>query len=268
MTNSTLLAGRHAIVTGGAQGLGAAMAHALAKAGAAVVIADINADLGKSTAQEIRDAGGTAEYVELDVTNESQWEAAVTQTISSIGGFDILVNNAGIELTGLVIDINPDDVRRMCDINIVGTALGCKHAFRAMKPGGAAGNGGAVVNIASVASLIAFPTIAGYSSTKSAVDRFTRVAAVEAGKLGLGVRVNCVAPGLVPTAMGAKLAQDIVDLGLAPDVPGAIQGVVEQTPLARLGTPDEMADAVVFLCSDQARFITGVSLPVDGGMGT
>jgi NAD(P)-dependent dehydrogenase (short-subunit alcohol dehydrogenase family) len=268
MTNSTLLEGRHAIVTGGAQGLGAAMAHALAKAGAAVVIADINADGGKTTTQEIRDAGGTAEYVELDVTNESQWEAAVAQTISSIGGFDILVNNAGIELTGLVIDINPDDVRRMCDINIVGTALGCKRAFRAMKPGGAAGNGGAVVNIASVASLIAFPTIAGYSSTKSAVDRFTRVAAVESGKLGLGVRVNCVAPGLVPTAMGAKLAQDIVDLGLAPDVPGAIQGVCEQTPLARLGTPDEMADAVVFLCSDAARFITGVSLPVDGGMGT
>jgi NAD(P)-dependent dehydrogenase (short-subunit alcohol dehydrogenase family) len=100
------------------------------------------------------------------------------------------------------------------------------------------------------------------------VDRFTRVAAVEAGKLGLGVRVNCVAPGLVPTAMGAKLAQDIVDLGLAPDVPGAIQGVVEQTPLARLGTPDEMADAIVFLCSDAARFITGATLPVDGGMGT
>src|ERR1700742_4991249 len=108
MTNSTLLAGRHAMVTGGAQGLGAAMAHALAKAGAAVVVADINADLGKTTAQEIRDAGGTAEFVELNVTDESAWESAVTQTISSIGGFDILVNNAGIELTGLVIDINPD----------------------------------------------------------------------------------------------------------------------------------------------------------------
>jgi NAD(P)-dependent dehydrogenase (short-subunit alcohol dehydrogenase family) len=254
------------MVTGGAQGLGAAMAHALAKAGAAVVVADINADLGKTTAQEIRDAGGTAEFVELNVTDEAAWESAVTQTISSIGGFDILVNNAGIELTGLVIDINPDDVRRMCDVNIVGTALGCKHAFRAMKPGGPAGNGGAVINIASVASLIAFPTIGGYSATKSAVDRFTRIAAVESGKLGLGVRG--IAPGLIPTAMGAKLAQDIVDLGLAPDVPGAIQGVVEQTPLARLGTPEEIADAVVFLASDAARFITGVSLPVDGGMGT
>jgi NAD(P)-dependent dehydrogenase (short-subunit alcohol dehydrogenase family) len=268
MTDSTLLAGRHAMVTGGAQGLGAAMAHALSGAGAAVVIADVNSDLGKSTAQAIRDAGGTAEFVELDVTNEQGWESAVAQTISTIGGFDILVNNAGIELTGLVIDIDPADVRRMCDVNIVGTALGCKHAFRAMRPGGAAGQGGAVINVASVASLIAFPSIAGYSSTKAAVDRFTRVAAVEAGKLGLGVRVNCIAPGLVPTAMGAKLAQDIVDLGLAPDMNGAIAGVVEQTPLGRLGTPEEMADAVVFLASDMARFITGISLPVEGGMGT
>jgi NAD(P)-dependent dehydrogenase (short-subunit alcohol dehydrogenase family) len=146
--------------------------------------------------------------------------------------------------------------------------LGVKHAFRAMRPGGAAGNGGSIINIASVAATIAFPAIAGYSASKSAVDRLTRVAAVEAGKLGYGVRVNCIYPGLVPTEMGMKLAQDIVDIGLAPDIPAAVGGVVEQTPLGRLGEVGDMSDVVVFLASDAAKFITGAGIPVDGGMGT
>ena len=143
-----------------------------------------------------------------------------------------------------------------------------KHALRAMKPGGAAGKGGAIVSISSVAATIAFPGIAGYSGTKSAVDRMTRVAAMEAGKLGYGVRVNCIFPGLVPTDMGMQLAGDVVAAGLFPSAEAAVGAVVEQTPLGRLGNVAEMADAVVFLCSDAARFITGVGLPVDGGMGT
>jgi NAD(P)-dependent dehydrogenase (short-subunit alcohol dehydrogenase family) len=155
----------------------------------------------------------------------------------------------------------------MLEVNVLGTSLGIKHAFRAMRPGGPAGNGGAVVNISSVAATIAFPGIAGYSATKSAVDRLTRVAAMESGKLGYGVRVNCVYPGLVPTEMGAKLAQDVVTLGLFPTVEDAIGGVVGLTPLGRLGEVADMADAVVFLVSDAARFITGAGLPVDGGMG-
>jgi NAD(P)-dependent dehydrogenase (short-subunit alcohol dehydrogenase family) len=156
----------------------------------------------------------------------------------------------------------------MCDVNIVGVGLGMKHALRAMKPGGAAGKGGAIVSISSVAATIAFPGIAGYSGTKSAVDRMTRVAAMEAGKLGYGVRVNCIFPGLVPTDMGMQLAGDVVAVGLFPSAEAAVGAVVEQTPLGRLGNVAEMADAVVFLCSDAARFITGAGLPVDGGMGT
>src|ERR1043166_8656886 len=156
----------------------------------------------------------------------------------------------------------------MLDVNIVGTALGLNHAFRATRPGGASGKGGAVVNVASVAAAIAFPAIAGYSASKSAVDRLTRVAAVEAGKLGYGVRVNCVYPGLVPTEMGARLAEDMVTLGLWPSAEAAVGDVVGLTPLGRLGEVADMADAVVFLASDGARFITGAGLPVDGGMGT
>jgi NAD(P)-dependent dehydrogenase (short-subunit alcohol dehydrogenase family) len=261
------LAGRKALVTGGARGLGEGMAQALAAAGAAVMIGDVLTSLGKDVAGKLSSGGAKAGFVKLDVTLEDDWAAAVTATIDTLGGFDILVNNAGIELTALVADIDPDELRRMLDVNIVGTALGLKHAFRAMRPGGAAGKGGAVVNIASVAATIAFPAIAGYSATKSAVDRLTRVAAMEAGKLGYGVRVNCIYPGLVPTEMGMKLAADVVTAGLFPSAQEAVGAIVAQTPAGRLGEVSDMADAVVFLCSDASRFITGAGLPVDGGMG-
>src|SRR6516164_8078536 len=229
------LAGRKALVTGGARGIGAAIAEALTKAGASVMIGDILTDVGKDTAGRLAKAGATTGFVELNVTDEPKWERAVAATVATFGGFDILINNAGIEITSLVIDLKAEDLRRMCDINIVGTGLGMKHAFRAMRPGGSAGAGGAIVNIASVAATIAFPAIAGYSATKSAVDRMTRVAAMEAGKLGYGVRVNCLYPGIAPTDMGMKLAGDIVKVGLAPDANAAVASVVEQKPLGRLG---------------------------------
>jgi 3alpha(or 20beta)-hydroxysteroid dehydrogenase len=261
------LQGRRALVTGGAQGLGAGMAQALAKAGAAVMVGDLQEAVGRDMAASIKAAGGQAGFVRMDVTQEADWARAVQATVAELGGFDILVNNAGIEITSLVADVEADSLRKMFDVNVVGTLLGMKHAFRAMRPGGVAGKGGAIVNIASVAATIAFPAIAGYSATKSAVDRATRVAAMEAGKLGYGVRVNCVYPGLVPTEMGTKLAADVVAAGLFPSVEGAIGAIVDQTPLGRLGEVADMADAVVFLCSDASRFITGIGLPVDGGMG-
>ena len=261
------LSGRKALVTGGARGLGEGMAQALAQAGAAVMIGDVLTALGRDTAGRLSAGGAKVGFVQLDVTQEGDWQAAVQATIATLGGFDILINNAGIEVTALVADIDAAELRRMLDVNIVGTALGLKHAFRAMRPGGAAGKGGAVVNIASVAATIAFPAIAGYSATKSAVDRLTRVAAMEAGKLGYGVRVNCVYPGLVATEMGMKLAGDVVAAGLFASPEAAVGAIVEQTPAGRLGEVSDMADAVVFLCTDAARFITGAGLPVDGGMG-
>jgi 3alpha(or 20beta)-hydroxysteroid dehydrogenase len=262
------LTGKCALVTGGARGLGAGMAEALAAAGASVMIGDILTDAGKATAKAISDKGAKAGFVPLDVTDEAAWEKAVAQTIAELGGYDILINNAGVEITSLVVDVKPADLRRMCDVNVVGVGLGMKHAFRAMKPGGAAGKGGSIVSISSVAATIAFPGIAGYSGTKSAVDRMTRVGAMEAGKLGYGIRVNCIYPGLVPTDMGMQLAGDVVAAGLFPSAEAAVSAVVGQTPLGRLGSVSEMADVVVFLCSDAARFITGAGLPVDGGMGT
>jgi 3alpha(or 20beta)-hydroxysteroid dehydrogenase len=232
-----------------------------------VMIADILDAQGRETAGALTKSGAKCGFVKLDVADDEEWAVAVETAVSELGGLDILINNAGVEITSLVVDLKPADIRKMCDVNIVGVGLGMKHAFRAMRPGGAAGKGGAVVNVASVAATIAFPAISIYSGTKSAVDRMTRVAAMEAGKLGYGVRVNCVYPGLIATEMGLQLANDIVAVGLAPDVGAAVQSVVDQTPLGRLAEVSEVADAIVFLCSQEARFITGAGVPVDGGMG-
>jgi 3alpha(or 20beta)-hydroxysteroid dehydrogenase len=266
--NNPRLQGRTALVTGAARGLGAGMAEALARAGASVMLADVLENTGRATANELRQQGLAVDFVALDVCDEAQWLAAVSFTHERFGGLDILVNNAGIEETALLTDLDAQALRRMLDVNVLGTALGLKHGLRAMRPGGLAGRGGAIVNIASVAATIAFPGIAGYSATKSAVDRLTRVAAMESGKLGHGVRVNCLYPGLVPTDMGMKLAADVVQIGLFGSTDAAVEAIVGQTPLARLGTVRDIADAVVFLCSDEAAFITGAGLPVDGGMGT
>ena len=261
------LRGKTALVTGGSRGLGAGMARALGEAGASVMLADVLEEAGRAMAQSLNALGIRAAFVPLDVTDDGQWARAVDATLAEWGALDILVNNAGVEVTALVVDTEAEALRHMLDVNVVGTALGMKHAFRAMRPGGTAGQGGAIVNVASVAATIAFPAIAGYSASKSAIDRLTRVAAMESGKLGYGVRVNCVYPGLVPTDMGMKLATDVVAAGLFPTPDAAVGAIVEQTPLGRLGTVEDMADAVAFLCSDGARFITGAGLPVDGGMG-
>ncbi|WP_283095584.1 SDR family NAD(P)-dependent oxidoreductase [Nocardioides alcanivorans] len=205
------LSGRKALVTGGAQGLGKKFAEFLTAAGATVAIADVQDEKGQEVASSI---GGP--FVHLDVTDDASWDSAVTAAVEQLGGLDILVNNAGIEIAGLFLDLDPEVLRRIFDVNVVGTSLGIKHAFRAMGPGGAAGHGGVVINISSVAATIAFPALSAYSASKSAVDRLTRVAAMESGKLGLGVRVNCIYPGLVPNEMGAGLANEMTTLGLFP----------------------------------------------------
>lgn len=256
------LTGRTALVTGGAQGLGEGMAHALAEAGARVVVADLQDEAGGKVAETL---GGA--FVHLDVTDDASWESAISSAVAQGGGLDVVVNNAGVEITSLLVDLDPARARSMLDVNVLGTALGIKHAFRAMRPGGAAGKGGVVINIASVAATIAFPAIAVYSATKSAVDRLTRVAAMESGKLGYGVRVNAVYPGLVPNEMGANLAGDVARLGLFPSPEEAVTAVVEQTPSGRLASTEDIAQAVAFLASDRASFVNGAGIPVDGGMG-
>ena len=258
------LTGQRVLVTGGAQGLGEGMARAMSAAGAKVVIGDLQEERAADLAGELGDGHGSTL---LDVTSDESWAAAVETAVKQLGGLDVVVNNAGVEITALVTELTVDDIRKQLDVNVLGTALGLKHALRTMRPGGAAGAGGVVINVASVAATIAFPGIAIYSATKSAIDRLTRVAAMESGKLGYGVRVNCIYPGLVPTEMGAGLASDMAEIGLFGSPDEAVEAVVGLTPSGRLGEVKDMADAVVFLASDASRFVNGAGLPVDGGMG-
>src|SRR3954468_2445019 len=143
------LSGRKALVTGGAQGLGEGMAKALAGAGATVVIADLQEEAGKAVAKGLGEEHG---FVALDITSDEGWERAVAEAVGHLGGLDVLVNNAGIEITSLFTEIEADDVRKMLEVNVLGTALGIKHGLRAMRPDGLAGHGGSIINVASVAA--------------------------------------------------------------------------------------------------------------------
>ncbi|MFK4790041.1 SDR family NAD(P)-dependent oxidoreductase [Microbacterium sp. ZW T5_56] len=261
------MAGTRTLITGAANGIGLRTAREIVARGGAVAIADIDESAGVAAAAELSEGGGTAVFVPLDVTDDESWARALPAALEGLGGLTGLVNNAGIEISDLFVDLDPASMRRILDVNVLGTALGIKHAFRAMRPEGEAGGGGAVVNIASVAATIAFPGIAAYSASKSAVERLTKVAAAESGRLGYGVRVNTVCPGLVPNAMGGQLAVDMERLGLFPSVDAAVGAVVALTPSGRLATEDDIARGVVFLLSEESAFVNGVTLSVDGAMG-
>lgn len=150
----------------------------------------------------------------------------------------------------------------------MGPLLGLKAAFRAMRPGGAAGRGGVVVNVSSMAALTAYPATAAYAATKAGVERLTKVAAVESARLGYGVRVNCVYPGLVATELSQASAARALEIGLFPDAATMQSYLMSQIPFGRTGAPEDVAEAVAFLASDAASYITGVGLPVAGGLGS
>lgn len=261
------LSGRTAFVTGAARGLGLATARRLASGGAAVVIADRLIEEGEAAAAALRGEGFDVRFLPLDVTNERDWETCIAETVAATGSLDVLVNNAGVEVTAFLSETGEQDFRRVFNVNVLGTSLGIKHALCTMRPGGSAGRGGVIVNISSAAATLSTPMSGVYAASKAAVERLTAVAAAEAGRLRYGVRVCCVRPGLVPTALSAASAQAALDAGLFPSAEALQAYVVDQTPLGRLGAPDEIADGVAFLASDAARFVTGVALPITGGLG-
>jgi NAD(P)-dependent dehydrogenase (short-subunit alcohol dehydrogenase family) len=258
---TSAFAGRAVLVTGAARGIGHAIAARFAAGGARVVVADVLVDEGRATAYALG-----AAFVPLDVADEAGWRDAVAATLAAAGGFDVLVNNAGVEVTTLIADADPDDFRRLVEVNLTGTLLGMKAAFRTMRPGGAAGRGGAVVNVASAAARTAFPATGPYAATKAGVERLTKVGAVEAARLGYGVRVNCVHPGFVATALSAAATARAVEIGLFPDAAAVQDFALAQTPLGRLGAPEDVAETVAFLASDAAGYLTGVGVPVSGGL--
>ena len=259
-------AGKVVVITGGARGFGAEFARSFAAAGASVVISDILEDVGRDTTREIGEAGGVAHFIRHDVRLDQDWSGLVDETLDHFGGFDILINNAGIEVSKLIVDTDAEEYRNLLDINLVGSTLGLKHAFLAMKPDGRAGKGGVVINLSSVAGITSTPGVAIYSASKAAIIRLTEVAAVEAGALGYDVRVHCLCPSLMRTELGEQLINDFATMGLAESTQAIADHVLARTPLGRFGAPSDVAEAALYLSSDAASFLTGISLPVDGGM--
>lgn len=238
--------GKVALVTGGASGIGRATALAFAREGARVVVGDVDVEGGTEVAETVAASGGEARFVRADVRSAAQVAALVGEAVAAFGGLDVAFNAAGVlpEL-GPVVEASEDDLDAVVAVNLKGTYLSVQEELRAMLPRGR----GAIVNCASSAGLAGFPEAAAYSATKHAVVGLTRSVALEVASQG--VRVNCVCPGPVRTPM----------LGAMPEEEAA-SGV----PLGRVATPEEVADAVLWLASDGASYVTGHALAVDGGL--
>ncbi|MBH61393.1 MAG: hypothetical protein CL569_02870 [Alphaproteobacteria bacterium] len=249
------LADKVAIVTGGGSGIGKATAKKLAAEGASVAVTDLNANTGHATVEGI---GNSAFFLSHDVTEESEWERIMKETGDRFGRVDVLVNNAGILGTGAPQnpeDLSLDEVHAIAKVNIDGVLLGCKHAIKAMK-----GQGGAIVNLSSIAGIYAVPALVPYGASKGAVRQLTKSVAAYCGKQGYGIRCNSVHPGIIETAMGETVFNFVFD--------NPEQGREERRqaiPVGRLGKPEDIANAVCYLASDEASFVNGAELVVDGG---
>ncbi|MFT5591941.1 MAG: NAD(P)-dependent dehydrogenase (short-subunit alcohol dehydrogenase family) [Oceanicoccus sp.] len=240
-----------AIVTGASAGIGKATAIAFAQGGAKVVVADINQQDGEAVVSEITQAGGTAMFVPCDVTNDQQVMSLVDATIEAYGKLDIAFNNAGIEIEqSKLADGDELTFDKIMDVNVKGVWRCMKYQIPAMLKNGS----GSIVNTASVAGLGAAPKMAIYSASKHAVIGLTKSAAVEYGKKG--IRVNAVCPAVIDTEMFRRAAESD---------PRKAEFVAGMHPVGRIGKVEEIAEAVMYLCSANAGFTTGIALPVDGG---
>ena len=241
------VAGKVALITGAARGMGAAHARALAREGAAVAIADIAAEPGEHLAAELLEAHGGASYHDHDVTDGAAWNELVDNVERLHGPIDVLVNNAGVQVRSAGIEADDEEWAKVTAVNQRGVFLG----MRAVIPGMARRKRGSIVNVASVAALVGLTGSIPYQASKAAVLGLTRGAAVSYGPDN--VRVNAICPGLVVTGMTESASRAAVD------------ALKAQIPLRRDGRPEEVSAAVVFLSSDESSYITGVALPIDGG---
>ena len=241
------LAGKVALITGAARGMGAATARLFAAEGAAVAVADVLDEEAERVAEEIRRAGGRAHAYHLDVSREDDWAAVTAAVWDDLGGLDVLVNNAGVGGSPSdAVNTSLADWNAVLAVNQTGSFLGIKHAVPLLRRRG----GGSIVQISSTFASRGVPMLAAYSATKAAVAGLAKNAAMS--YVGDGIRVNSVNPGLIDTPM--------IDL----DAPG-MDAIVGATPMKRPGRPEEVAQAVLFLASDEASFVTGAELYVDGG---
>lgn len=237
--------GKVAIITGAASGFGAAAARLFAADGVRVVVTDVNpagADVATSIGKDI------AAFMNLDVTRSEDWDRVVNDTRERFGRVDALVNNAAVFRMSCLEQTTPEDMDLICNVDIKGTFLGMKAVIPEMRK-----RGGSVVNISSTAGLRGIPDQWAYASSKWAIRGMSRHGAVELAKDN--IRVNCVFPGVMDTPVLQNVTKDMLAI------------LAEMTPIGRLGTPEDVAATVVFLCSDRASFITGGEFAMDGGLG-
>ncbi len=244
------LDGKVAVISGAARGQGEAEARLFAAEGASVVLGDIRGELGEQVASEIAAAGGKAVFTQLDVSQEADWARAVALAESTFGKLDILVNNAAIIGLEGIMETSIELWNRVIAVNQTGTFLGMRAAIPAMRRAG----GGSIVNISSVLATMGSGNSASYTASKGAVTALTRTVSVELATEG--IRVNAVHPGGVETPMAVECLGDDVE---------ARRALIATHPMGRIGEPGEIATGVLFLASDEASFVTGATLVIDGG---
>lgn len=255
------LEGRVAVITGAASGFGAEAARLFARAGARVVLADVNEAGAAATAAQVREAGGEASIMHTDMANREQVDALADAAVKEFGSLDIWLNIAGVSVWKPIFDTSPEDAERTLSVNTMGVYWGCAAAGRVMQK---QGRGGAIVNISSAGGTSPVAGLASYCMSKAAVNMLTKVCALEFGPFG--VRVNAVAPGWIETAMARK---PFTDASGEVDTVGLEKMRAEQaaaSPLGICGKPEDIALGLLYLASDASRFVTGQVLTVNGGV--